>query len=188
MSNATATSGRSSVGYATSRHSGGPPSRPTPGLRRTRVTITTETGSPKERKRATPRSIVRPDLEGSDSQKWADEFQSLFALIYGFCASYFHELPVLDEEWMNHVRGEANGELWDYVCKICCQTTHESDQSEYALRLLKDRDSRPYLMQRLILQHILIFVCGYEGWKDYSVDADEEMEKLDKDLKRMDRE
>ncbi|KAH6851260.1 hypothetical protein B0I37DRAFT_404900 [Chaetomium sp. MPI-CAGE-AT-0009] len=186
-SNATATSGRSNVGYAVTRQSSGPPSRPSSGPRRNpRVTtMITETGSPKERKRATPGSLVRADLEGSDCLSWADEFQSLFALIYGFCASYFHDLPPIDEDWKRQIQSEANGQLWDYICKIC-QTNHEQTQGEHAMRLLSNPDSRPYLMQRLILQHIMVFICSYEGWKDYSEDVDEEMEKLEMRLKKMD--
>jgi hypothetical protein len=130
---------------------------------------------------------MRADLEDAECLKWADEFQSLFALIYGFCASYFHEAPTLDEEWKAHIRREANGDLWEYVCRIC-QSTQEPERGDNAMRLLKDRDSRPYLMQRLVLQHIIVFIFSYEGWKDYSEDIDEEMEKLEEDLKRIDRE
>ncbi|KAL2184839.1 hypothetical protein L209DRAFT_773255 [Thermothelomyces heterothallicus CBS 203.75] len=179
LSNTTAASGRSAAGYALR-----PPSGP---RRNTRAgPVVTETGSPKERKRSTPHSLVRAvGLEDSDCLEWADEFQSLFALVYGFCASYFHELPTLDDDWKGQLQSEANGQLWDYICKIC-RTHQEQEPGDHAMRLLKDRDSRPYLMQRLILQHILIFICSYEGWKDYSEDADDEMEKLEEELKKMD--
>jgi hypothetical protein len=130
---------------------------------------------------------VRANLEDADCLKWADEFQSLFALIYGFCASYFHEIPPLDEKWKNHIQTETRGQLWDYICRIC-RDPYEQEPGDNALRLLKDRDSRPYLMQRLILQHILVFICTYEGWKDFSEDVDDEMERLESDLKTIDRE
>ncbi|KAK4120026.1 hypothetical protein N657DRAFT_580707 [Parathielavia appendiculata] len=186
LSSATATSSHSSVGYASSRPSAGPPSQPATVARRTpRVSTIAETGSPKERKRNTPHSIVRANLEDAECLKWADEFQSLFALVYGFCASYFHEVPAFDENWKNHIKAEANGDLWEYLCKIC-RTSPEQEPGENALRLLNDRDSRPYLMQRLILQHILVFICTYEGWKDYSEDVDDEMEKLEANLKTID--
>jgi len=149
----------------------------------------TETGSPKERKRKDiTHSLVREiDLEDAGYIKWADEFQSLFALVYGFCDSYFHELPVMDDDWKKQIRSEAGGQLWKYMRGIC-QSNQGLEPGEHAMRLLKDRDSRPYLMQRLILQHILLFICSYEGWKDYSEDNDEEMEKLEEQLKKIDRE
>ncbi|EAQ91640.1 predicted protein [Chaetomium globosum CBS 148.51] len=189
-SNTTAASGRSGVGYAAvSRQSSVPPVRPASGPRRNPrapTTMITETGSPKERKRATPGSLVRADLEGSDLlMSWADEFQSLFALIYGFCASYFDDLPPMNEGWKRQLQSEANGHLWDYICKIC-HSNHEQTRGENAMRLLNNRNSRPYLMQRLILQHIIVFICSSEGWKDYSEDVDEEMEKLEMRLKKMD--
>lgn len=166
---------------------GGPSSRPSSGPRRTpREPTITETGSPKERKRNAAGSLMRADLEDTECLKWADEFQSLFALIYGFCASYFHELPTIDQDWKDHIRREANGDLWEYICRIC-QSNQEPDRGDNAMRLLKDRDSRPYLMQRLVLQHIMVFIFSYQGWKDYSEDVDEEMEKLEEDLKRIDR-
>ncbi|KAH6613334.1 hypothetical protein F5144DRAFT_616306 [Chaetomium tenue] len=189
-SNTTAASGRSGVGYAAvSRQSSVPPVRPASGPRRNPrapTTMITETGSPKERKRATPGSLVRADLEGSDMlMSWADEFQSLFALIYGFCASYFDDLPPMNESWKRQLQSEANGHLWDYICKIC-HSNHEQTRGDNAMRLLNNRDSRPYLMQRLILQHVMVFICSSEGWKDYSEDVDEEMEKLEMRLKKMD--
>ncbi|KAL2156843.1 hypothetical protein VTH06DRAFT_4073 [Thermothelomyces fergusii] len=194
-SSTTTASGRSATGYVSRPPSG-------PGRIARTGPVATETGSPKERKRSTPHSLVRAvGLEHSDCLKWADEFQSLFALVYGFCASYFHELPALDgdggdggggdhdhdhDDWKRRLQSEVGGELWSYICKICRTQQPEQEPGDHAMRLLKDRDSRPYLMQRLILQHILVFICSYEGWKDYSEDADDEMEKLEEELKKMD--
>ena len=183
LSNATTTSSRSGAGYASSHHSGGGPSRPATGPRRQpRVSTIAETGSPVERKRNITRSLVRPNLQDPASLEWAEQFQSIFALIYGFCASYFHELPRIDTDWKSHIMAEANGDLWEYICRIC-HHGNEEERGEYALQLLKNRDSRPYLMQRLILQHIMVFMCSYEGWKEFSDDIDEEMS-----LKTIDRE
>jgi hypothetical protein len=188
LSNAAATSSRSGAGYATSNHSGGGPSRPSTGPRRhPRVSTIAETGSPVERKRNVTRSLVRANLEDPESLEWAEQFQSIFALVYGFCASYFHELPRIDTDWKSHIEAEANSDLWEYICRIC-QHGHEQERGEYALQLLKNRDSRPHLMQRLILQHIMVFICSYEGWKEYSEDVDEEMEELTESLKTIDRE
>ncbi|KAL2155552.1 hypothetical protein VTH82DRAFT_294 [Thermothelomyces myriococcoides] len=181
MSNTTTTAmGRSATGYASKPPSG-------PGRIAGAGPVATETGSPKERKRGTPHSLVRSvALDSSVCQRWTDEFQSLFALVYGFCSSYFHELPTVEgDDWKTYLRSEAKGQLWNYMCKIC-RTSQEQQPGDHALRLLKDTDARPYLMQRLILQHILVYICSYEGWKDYSEDVDEEMEKLEKDLKKMD--
>ncbi|KAK4101881.1 hypothetical protein N658DRAFT_523542 [Parathielavia hyrcaniae] len=179
LSSATATSSQSSAG------------RPPAVARRTpRVSTIAETGSPTERKAKTPHasSIVATrasSLDDAECLKWADEFQSLFALVYGFCTSYFHEAPALDESWRKSIRAEANGDLWEYICKIC-RTPLEQEPGENAMRLLSDGGARPYLMQRLILQHILVFVCTSEGWKDYSEDVDDEMEKLEARLKTID--
>jgi hypothetical protein len=189
LSNATTTSSHSGAGYATSNHSGGGPSRPGTGPRRQppRVSTIAETGSPVERKRNVTRSLVRANLQDHESLEWAEQFQSIFALIYGFCASYFHELPRIDTDWKSHIEAEANGDLLEYICRIC-HHGHEQERGDYALQLLKNRDSRPHLMQRLILQHIMVFICSYEGWKEYSEDIDEEMEELAESLKTIDRE
>jgi hypothetical protein len=130
---------------------------------------------------------VRANLQDPESLEWAEQFQSIFALIYGFCASYFHELPRIDTDWKSHIEAEANGDLWEYICRIC-HHGQEQERGEYALQLLKNRDSRPHLMQRLILQHIMVFICSYEGWKEYAEDTDEEMEQLAESLKTIDRE
>lgn len=171
-----------SVHYAGSAAS----SRQSSSNRRTpRVSIIEETGSPKERKRNTPGSLLRSESDNDESLRWAEEFQSLFALVVGFCTSYFYDLPQIEGDWKNVLKAEANGDLWEYICRIC-QTNQEQERGDHALRLLQDRQSRPHLLQRLILQHIIVFMFSYEGWKDFSEDVDEEMERLEQNLKTID--
>ena len=189
MSTATATSTTtSSVGYAASRHSGGGSSRPSSaGARRPpRVSTISETGSPKERKRKTAPSLVRPDLNDPAYLQWVEDFQALFALIYGFCAAYFHELPNIGTDWKSHIQA-GEGDLWEYICLVG-QFCHEPEPGDHALRLLLDRDSRPYLMQRVILQHIMLYMFSWMGWRDFSEDIDEEMLQIEACLKSVDRE
>ncbi|SPQ20552.1 3c1c125b-bded-4642-9d05-df9f32c32def [Thermothielavioides terrestris] len=159
-----------------------PLSRPPSGLHRgARVPATEETGSPKERKRTVPVSLVRADPKDTESIAWAEEFEGFFALVYGFCSSYFYDLPQMAPDWKAHIMSEADGGLWDYICGIC-QTNQDQTPGDHALRLLQDPESRTYLLQRLLLQHIVLSIFTYEGWKDYSDDIDDEMERLEKDL------
>ncbi len=190
MSTATATSTTtSSFGYAASRHSGAGSSRPSStGPRRPpRVSTISETGSPMERKRKTAPSLVRPDLNDSAYLPWIEDFQALFALIYGFCAAYFHDLPIISTDWKSHIQAGAEGDLWEYICLIG-QFSHEPEAGDHALRLLMDRDSRPYFMQRLLLQHIMVYMFSWMGWKEFSEDVDEEMQQIEDCLKTVDRE
>lgn len=127
-------------------------------------------------------------ISDKDVHMWAGEFQTLFSLINGFCNTYFRELPCLNDDLRNRLQKEAKGALWDYVCKVC-HTLPGSSQSngERALRLLHDRVARPYLMERLILQHIVNSIFHYEGWNDYSDDVDAEMARIHRDLKFIER-
>ena len=180
-------SGHSSVDFTNDRLSRNTsPIHPSIPKRSPRVLTSAEYGSPNERKRDSSSALVRSAIDNDECKKWADEFQGLFALVDGFCTTYFHELPPIGGDWKSHIQAEANGVLWDYICRVC-QPGHEQDRGDRALRLLKDDVCRPYLMQRLIVQHIIVYIFTHEGWKDYSDDVDEEMAKLEANLKTIDR-
>jgi hypothetical protein len=55
----------------------------------------TAMGSPVERHRDLPTSIVRENLQGEDIE-WAESFQTVFALIYGYCLHFFSSAPKFD--------------------------------------------------------------------------------------------
>lgn len=55
----------------------------------------TAMGSPVERHRDLPTSIVRENLQGEDLE-WAESFQTVFALIYGYCLHFFSSAPKFD--------------------------------------------------------------------------------------------
>ncbi|KAK4239051.1 hypothetical protein C8A03DRAFT_32906 [Achaetomium macrosporum] len=144
-----------------------------------------EKGSPKERKRDTPRPVQRTDPEDPEALKWAEEFNTLFSMIRGFCVQYFHDLPAIDGDWKARIQAQVNGYLWDYVCRICAND-QESARGEHALHLLKDRRSRPYIIQRLIFQYIFTSMLAPKAWSDYSKDSDEKLERLEKELQTID--
>ncbi|GAB1313596.1 Liprin-beta-2 [Madurella fahalii] len=173
-------------GLSNSRHAGSTPSRHSsmarPSPRATRIT---EWGSPNERRRDTTGALVRVETDDGESQKWAVEFQTLFALVYGFCKNYVEELPKIDRDWKSHLQGEAGGRLWDYICRVC-HPGQEKERGDYALFLLKDSESRPYFIERLIVQHIILFVLSSEAWEDYSADVDDEMKSLEQRLRTTD--
>lgn len=143
-------------------------------------------GSPNERGRETVGAVVRVEGDDSESQKWTVEFQTLFALISGFCKNYFEKLPAIEGDWRAYLKREADGRLWDYICRVC-HPGQEREHGDYALFLLKDDESRPYFIQRLIVQHIILFVLSSEGWLDYSTDFDEELTSLEERLRSTDR-
>ncbi|KXX82529.1 Liprin-beta-2 [Madurella mycetomatis] len=173
-------------GLSHSRHAGSTPSRHSSMARPSpRVTKTTEWGSPNERRRDTACALVRVEPDDGESQKWAVEFQTLFALVYGFCKNYFEELPKIGKDWKSHLQGEAGGRLWDYICRVC-HPGQEKERGDYALFLLKGSESRPYFIERLLIQHIILFVLSSEGWEDYSTDVDDEMRSLEQRLRATD--
>lgn len=187
LSTATSSSARSSVGNRSSTYLGTTPTHVSSVPRRSpRAPGSTEWGSPNERKRVSTGLLTKVGLNDGECKKWAEEFQGLFALVGGFCESYFNVLPHIDGDWKSHIQAQANGVLWDYICQVC-QPGQEHERADRAMGLLMDDVCRPYLMQRLIVQHIIVFIFTYEGWRDYSEDGDEEMAKLEKNLKNIDR-
>ncbi|KAL2134056.1 hypothetical protein VTI74DRAFT_1112 [Chaetomium olivicolor] len=186
-STSTTGSARSGAAYPTSRYSA-PSSRPSStGPRRPpRVSIIEENGSPKERKRNITRSLARTDLDDPKYRMWAEQFQTLFALVLGFCSAYLHEPPVVEgDDWKKHIETTADGDVWEYICQVC-QYIQEQDRGNHALRLLKDRDCRPYLVQRLIVQHIIASIFIPDAWKGFSVDFDRELDQLAEQWKAVD--
>ncbi|KAL1837164.1 hypothetical protein VTJ49DRAFT_4194 [Mycothermus thermophilus] len=162
-------------------------SRRSTGSRRTqRPTTIAETGSPIpiERRRVLPTSIVRENLQGEDLE-WAETFQTIFALIYGYCVHFFSDAPVLRSDWKTYIISEGSQRLWNRICAIC---HHHGDRNygDSAQRICGDNEMRPYLVQRLIVEHILTSVCKTEGWKGFSEEADAEFAEIDKALAEVD--
>ncbi|KAH6620680.1 hypothetical protein B0J18DRAFT_480037 [Chaetomium sp. MPI-SDFR-AT-0129] len=197
--------------------------------------------------RGMPFRMPIPALVEIDLAAWEDDFRSLYALVYGFCATYFHDLPIPpvlrqqlsiggqwycgasttgttenkgndneSEAWLRELRSASNGQVWDYMCSVCRTVTAVSEEAgpstrssarpssqsfksassttntsasakkgprkngvEPAMRLLRDRHARVYLLQRMIVQHLVILVCGHDGWKDFSGPVDGEMKSLE---------
>lgn len=151
-----------------------------------RFPASTEYGSPNERKRHSSSVVARSRVDDGESEKWAVEFQTLFALVRGFCTSYFRDLPPIEGDWKSYIQAETNGLLWNYINRVC-QPGQEQDRGDLAVHLMTDDVCRPYLMERLIVQHMVVCIFTYEGWKDYSDDIDEEMAKLEASLNTINR-
>ncbi|KAK3899437.1 hypothetical protein C8A05DRAFT_18131 [Staphylotrichum tortipilum] len=182
------------------------PSNAAPGATHSAMTIA-ETGSPKEKERkrnananakavavattasGVPRTLLRTDGAGDDAEclKWAEDFQTLFAHVYGFCRSYFYELPRIGHggDWKAHITAEANAQVWELMCRAAWGVG-ENYPGEHAVRLLNDRESRPYLLQRLVLQYVMSFVFGEGGWKEYVDQVGGEVAKVDQRLQVLD--
>lgn len=182
-------SGRSNIGHTNSgRYPANTPSnRSSVPKRSPLVPASTELGSPNERKRDASTTLAKPRLGDEEYKKWTNEFIELFSFVRGLCQTYFHALPQIDTDLKSHIKAQAKGILWDYICRVC-QPGEEQDRGDRAISLLEDDETRPFLMQRLIVQHMVVYIFSYEGWKDYSDDVDAEMAKFEKELKDIDRE
>jgi hypothetical protein len=174
-------------GLAASRHSGITPSQSS-SVSRALVPTATETGSPPERRRATSSALVKVEANidhVDEGEHWANEFNALFAHIYGFCKNYFENTPKIEGDWRKHFQSEGEGFIWKHVCSIV-HPRQERERGDYALSLLKNDGSRPYFIQRMILQLITAEVLAIEGWQDYSAEVDKEMKEIEAGLKTTD--
>lgn len=187
QSSGTSSFGQSTAGSANSGYPSGTRTRPSSGPS-PRESAADALGSPLERRRGTSPSLalVRRDPDEGDAKMWDDEFQSLFAMVYGFCTSYFNELPRINGDWKTYLQAEAGGNLWEYMCAVCDPGARQA-RGERALRLLQEDATRPYLMQRLILQQMLRSIFTRDGWKDYSAETDAELKKIEEELKTVHR-
>lgn len=67
-----------------------------------------------------------------------------------------------------------------------CHINTDRDYGDSALRVLADDVMRPFLLQRLIVQHILKTVCDHDGWKGFREDTDDELDEIEKGLAAVD--
>jgi hypothetical protein len=146
-----------------------------------------EKGSPKERKRDTPRAppVSRSDLSDDEPQKWVDEFNTLFSMIRGFCVQYFHHLPPVEGDLKSRIQEQANGYLWGYICNIAANG-QEGSRGEYALRLLNSPSARAYFFQRLVFQYVFTAMMSAQAWADYSTDLGEKLRTIELELQSLD--
>ncbi|KAL2020778.1 hypothetical protein VTK56DRAFT_7976 [Thermocarpiscus australiensis] len=130
-------------------------------------------------------ALVPASYEHIDGKPWADEFQALFSQVSGFCANYFRYLPDFEGDLKTRLQSEANGKIWEYMVNVCYPGL-EHERAVRALFFAQDDMTRPYFLQRLIIQHMLLFMFEPEGWQDYSVDVDQELAKLSERLRTTD--
>ncbi|KAK3344117.1 hypothetical protein B0T25DRAFT_584941 [Lasiosphaeria hispida] len=102
---------------------------------------------------------------------WGDEFNTMFAMSLGVCMSYAEMSRVRDLS--EHVQATSRS-LWDYMSQLLYPDSRKNG-STHATMLLNDDSSRPYFMDRIVLQHILSTIFTYDGWLGYDLATDHEM-------------
>ncbi|KAK3304018.1 uncharacterized protein B0T15DRAFT_399437 [Chaetomium strumarium] len=138
-------------------------------------------GSPKERKRDTPRAV----LSDPETVKWADEFNTLFSMIRGFCVQYFQQLPPVEGDLKARLQKQTDGYLWGFISNLAAHD-QEASRGKYVLRLLNSPGARTYFLQRLIFQYVFTAMMSVQAWADYSTDCGDKLRATERELDAID--
>ncbi|KAK3371591.1 hypothetical protein B0T24DRAFT_578910 [Lasiosphaeria ovina] len=141
-----------------------------------------ELGSPVPRMKQ-PALTTIPDEPVSDAPdaealQWAKEFSRMFSLVLGFCNSYM-QIPAA-RDMAQHVKA-SSPPLWKYMCRVISPADEAAGEAQ-ATALLKDARTRPYLVQRLIAQHMVLFMFSADGWLEFDAEHDAAMKQLTEQL------
>ncbi|KAK0703258.1 hypothetical protein B0T26DRAFT_876318 [Lasiosphaeria miniovina] len=141
-----------------------------------------ELGSPVPRMKQPALTTIPDDpvSEAPDAEavQWAKEFSRMFNLVLGFCNSYMQTPAARDI--VQHIK-TSSPPLWKYMCRVISPADEAAGEAQ-ATALLKDAKTRPHLVQRLIAQHMVLFMFSAEGWLEFDTEHDAVMKQLTSQL------
>ncbi|KAK3392333.1 hypothetical protein B0T20DRAFT_444422 [Sordaria brevicollis] len=114
---------------------------------------------------------VQPDADGDFSQRLS---HLLSLVIRAFCHKYFAR-PSPEVE--PRIRNDSPS-LFGYMCEVVYPNRGRKVGESHVSYLLNDDVSRPFLVERLLTQHITSVMLQAEGWQGYEPSVDKEMATL----------
>jgi len=114
---------------------------------------------------------------------WREMFNKVFSTVRGWCGTYATEIKVDDGA---QVQARAP-KLWGFIADILYPGQFESGSS-HAKHLLQEASSRPYLVERIMLQYIVNTMFSVDGWSDFREDVDHQLNILSERLHNTERE
>jgi hypothetical protein len=132
-----------------------------------------ELGSPVP-SRARSALISKAEAEAEAAlPEWQHNFSKVFSLVHGWCQTYAKDVKPDDAV---NVAARAP-KLWEYMGDILYPGKPESGAS-HATFLLQESSSRPYFIERLILQYVFNSIFSVDGWMDFRDDVDQHLKSL----------
>ncbi|KAK3683904.1 hypothetical protein B0T22DRAFT_443894 [Podospora appendiculata] len=142
-----------------------------------------EYGSPVGRK--APLTVIArsyPAIEDDEATaEWRKEFQKLFSLLEGFSKSYTGGAGVGVAAGVK----QQSPVLWNHICEVLYPNNLQNGNA-HATYLINDDQARPYLVLRLLVQHIVENILSYQGWLGFDGTTDKELTDLANRLKTVD--
>ncbi|KAK3320731.1 hypothetical protein B0T19DRAFT_487203 [Cercophora scortea] len=134
-----------------------------------------EYGSPAGRK--APSTVVArsfPVIEDDETtMEWRKEFQRLFYSLEGFSVSYTSGVATGVAAGVKR----SSPVLWNRICEILYPNNLQNGDA-HATCLLDDDGARPYLVARLLIQHVVENILSYQGWLGFDGTTDKELTEL----------
>jgi hypothetical protein len=106
-------------------------------------------------------------------EQWKEEFSSIFRSVRGWTRKY--ACQVQEDQAKALEKGAPR--LFDFMCDILYPGQPEA-AAAHAHQLLKEPESRPYLVERLMLQYVVNNIFSVEGFKKFDEETDRELNDL----------
>ncbi|KAM7217181.1 hypothetical protein V8F06_007472 [Rhypophila decipiens] len=132
-------------------------------------------GSPQP-KRSSLVMIAAPPVDSEEAKLWRGEFQDFLATIRKYTASYWKHAPRDVASTIQHDSG-----VWQQLLKAAHPTNPEAAQA-FVARLISERPSVPFLVERLIVQFVVNEVLCYQAWMGWDATTDQRWSQIEQRL------
>lgn len=132
-------------------------------------------------KRPSLTTTMAPAIESDEVKLWRGKFGKLLAFVRNY-TKYWKHTP---REFASSVQNDPG--VWQHLLKLAHPTNPEAAQA-FITRLVSERPSIPFLVERVINQFIVEEVFGCDAWMDWDSKSDQKWRQIEQQLKETDRE
>ncbi|KAM7199558.1 hypothetical protein V8F33_004369 [Rhypophila sp. PSN 637] len=136
-------------------------------------------GSPQP-KRSSLVLMAPPRVESEELQMWRDLFQEFFGTVRKYTATYWKHAP---RDLASTLQNDAAG--WQQLLKAAHPTNPEAAQA-FVTRLVSERPSVPFLVERIIIQFVVQEVFCFDAWLNWDAASDQQWSQIKQRLSTTD--
>ncbi|KAM7194892.1 hypothetical protein V8F20_007757 [Naviculisporaceae sp. PSN 640] len=130
-------------------------------------------------KRSSLTTMVAPAIESDDVRLWREEFGKLLGVVRNY-TRYWKHTP---RDWASTVQNDPG--VWQHLRLLAHPTQPEAAQA-FITRLVSERPSIPFLIERVVNQFLVDEVFSVDAWMDWDSKSDQRLRQIEQRLKEID--
>jgi len=136
-----------------------------------------ETGSPIAKRASVAATVTLQPGNHPEIPLWQDEYNKLFKMIRNYTKTYWKFPP---RDFANTLR-EHSG-LWAYLLKLINRSNPDQAEGQVT-RLLSDKVTASYLIERAILQWVVENILSIDAWMNWDTAVDKRLREVEAGLR-----